>query len=54
MRIAILYDDSKRVFVEFNPEKFRNLFKEYFKKNKDIDKTFDAIISDLKRETSTK
>lgn len=48
MKLAVLFEDDK-IFVEFQEEKFRELFKSYFKEYKDIDKTFDAIIMDLRR-----
>ena len=53
MRIAILYENDK-VYLEFSPEKFRELLKKYFKETKSIDKTLDKIIEDIKRETQYK
>jgi hypothetical protein len=49
MKIAIIYKDS-RVYVEFSPDVFRKIFKEYFEETKDIDTAFDKIIKDLKKE----
>lgn len=50
LKIAILYENHK-VYVRFEAEKFRTLFKEYFKQYKSIDLAFDKIIDDLKKET---
>ena len=49
MRIAILYKDNQ-IYVEFDPDKFREIFKKYFNETKDIDKTFDKIEKDLRKE----
>jgi len=49
MRIAILYKDNQ-IYVEFDPDKFREIFKKYFKETNNIDKTFDKIIKDIKKE----
>ena len=48
MRLAILYEDDS-IFVEIQEEKFRQLFKVYFKEYGDIDKALNEIIADLKR-----
>ena len=53
MKIAILYEDN-RIWIEFSPEKFRELLKKYFRETKSIDKTLDKIIEDIKRETQYK
>jgi len=53
MKIAILYEDN-RIWIEFSPEKFRELLKKYFKETKSIDKALDKIIEDIKRETQYK
>ena len=53
MRIAIFYDDG-RIYVEFEPEKFRELFKHYLRKHKTINAAFDQIIIDLKKAALTK
>ena len=53
MRIAILYENDK-VYLEFSPEKFRELLKKYFWETKSIDKALDKIIEDIKRETQYK
>jgi len=53
MRIAILYENDK-IYLEFSPEKFRELLKKYFKETKSIDKALDKIIEDIKRETQYK
>ena len=53
MRIAIIYND-KDIYVEFDPEKFRKLFKQYFSKYKDIDEAFDNIIKDIKKASLSK
>jgi len=53
MRIAILYENDK-VYLEFSPEKFRELLKKYFRETKSIDKALDKIIEDIKRETQYK
>ena len=49
MRIAVIYKDQD-VYVEFSPEKFKELLKLY-SGCKDIDKAIDKIIEDLKKET---
>jgi uncharacterized protein YaaN involved in tellurite resistance len=49
MKLAILYQDDE-VFVQFEEEQFRKLFKLYFDKYQDIDKALDAIIADLRRQ----
>lgn len=53
LKIAIIYEDNK-VWIEFSPEKFRKLLKQYFKETKDIDKSLDKIIQEIKKETITK
>ena len=53
MKIAILYEDNK-IWIEFSPEKFRELLKKYFRETKSIDKALDKIIEDIKRETQYK
>ncbi len=53
LRVVILYSDDK-IYAEFNPNKFRELFKQYFEKYKDIDKAFDKIIEDIKKESNRK
>ena len=53
MKIAILYEDN-RIWIEFSPEKFRELLKKYFRETKSIDKALDKIIEDIKRETQYK
>ena len=53
MRIAILYEDGE-VYVEFDPEKFRYLFKQYLRKYKTVDAAFNMIIRDIKKAALTK
>lgn len=53
MRIAILYEDN-RVWIEFSPDKFRELLKKYFKQTGSIDEALDQIIKDIKSETQNK
>jgi len=53
MRIAILYDDDE-IYVQFDPEKFRLLFKQYLRKYKTVDAAFNMIIKDLKKAALTK
>uniref|UniRef100_A0A6M3K424 Uncharacterized protein n=1 Tax=viral metagenome TaxID=1070528 RepID=A0A6M3K424_9ZZZZ len=53
MRIAILYENDE-IYVEFDPEKFRLLFKQYLRKYKTIDAAFNMIIKDLKKAALTK
>lgn len=48
MRIAVVYDE-KKIYVEFGPDKFRELLKKYFAETGDIDKALDMIIADLKK-----
>ncbi len=50
MEIAIIYKDDQ-VYVRFSEEKFRQLFKLYFDEYKNVDKTFDEIVKDIKKET---
>ncbi len=52
-RAAILYEDDK-VFVDFSPEKFKELLLKYFEQSGDIEITIDLIIKDIKREVSYK
>ena len=53
MRIAILYENDK-IYLEFSPEKFRELLKKYFKETKSIDEALNKIIKDIKKETQYK
>jgi len=53
MRIAILYEDND-IYVQFDPEKFRRLFKQYLRKYKTVDAAFNMIIKDLKKAALTK
>ena len=53
MKIAIIHEDNK-IWIEFSPEKFRELLKKYFKETKSIDKALDKIIEDIKKETQYK
>ena len=54
MRIAIIYED-RRVWIEFTPEKFRELLKKYFKETGgSIDAALDKIVEDIKKETQYK
>lgn len=53
LRIAILYEDNN-VLLEFSPEKFHKLLKNYFEKYKDIDKTLEEIIKEIKSEIGRK
>lgn len=53
MKIAILYEDN-RIWIEFSPDKFRELLKKYFKQTGSIDKALDKIIQDIKKETQNK
>ena len=47
MRIAILYED-KRIYVEFESDKFKELLNKYFNKFKSLDEALDQIVKDLK------
>ena len=49
MRIAILYKDDQ-IYIEFDPNKFKEVFKKYFKETNDIDETFKKIEKDLRKE----
>ena len=51
LKPAIIYDDGD-IYVEFDPDKFKELLNIYFKKTKSIDKSMDAVIKDLKNETA--
>lgn len=53
LKLAILFENSK-VWIEFSPDKFRELLKKYFKKYKSIDLALDQIIKDIKKETFTR
>ena len=53
LKIAIIYENSQ-VYLEFSPEKFRELLKKYFKEAKSIDEALDKIIEEIKKETQTK
>ena len=53
LRVAIIYEDDK-VWIEFSPEKFKELLNKYFEKTKSIDKSLDKIIEDIKKETKYK
>jgi len=53
MKVAIIYEDGK-IYLEFSPEKFRELLKKYFEETKSIDKAIDKIIEDIKKETQYK
>jgi hypothetical protein len=53
LKVAIIYEDGK-VWIEFLPEKFRELLKKYFKETKSIDKALDKIITEIKQETAYK
>jgi len=50
MRMAILYKNNE-IYVEFGPEKFKPLLKEYIKKYGDSDKAIDKMEEELKKET---
>jgi hypothetical protein len=52
-RVAILYEDNK-VFLEFTPEKFKELLEKYGKKAKKITDVVDRIVDEIKKEISTK
>ena len=47
LRIAMIYKDDT-IYVEFSPEKFREILKEYFEETKDIDATLDKVIKEIK------
>jgi len=53
LKVAIIYEDN-RIYLEFTPEKFRELLKKYFKETKSIEKAIDKIIEEIKKETQTK
>jgi ferritin len=50
MRVAVIYQDD-RVFVEFSPEKFKELLEKYYKETKSISSSVDKIVDDIKQET---
>lgn len=50
MRVAIIYKDQN-VFLEYSPEKFKVILKEYLKKYKDSDIAIDEIVKQIKKET---
>ena len=50
-RAAILYEDNK-VFVDFSPEKFKELLLKYFKQSGNVETAIDLIIKDIKKEVS--
>jgi hypothetical protein len=47
MRLAIL-DDNDKVEVEYSEKIFRELLIKYFEVHKDIEKSFDQLVSDLR------
>lgn len=49
LKPAIIYENDE-VYVQYSPEKFRDLLKEY-SKDKPVDEALDQIIKDLKKET---
>ena len=53
MKVAIIYEDGK-IYLEFSPEKFRELLKKYFEETKSIDKAIDKIVLEIKKETQCK
>ena len=53
MKVAIIYEDG-RIYLEFSPEKFKELLKKYFKETKSIDKAIDKIVLEIKKETQYK
>jgi len=50
-RIAILYEDNK-VFLEFTPEKFKELLEKFGKNAKKIGDAVDMVIEQIKKETN--
>jgi len=49
MRLAVIYN-KKDVYIEFPPEKFKELLKQYLKKfNGDVDKAMNEIGLEIKR-----
>lgn len=54
MKPAIIFDDGT-IYVEFTPEIFKGLLKQYLEDySGDVDKSVDKIVDDLKKETLTK
>jgi len=49
MRVAVIYRDD-HVYVEYTPEEFKKLLKEYLK-DMSIEEAMDQIVLDIKEET---
>jgi hypothetical protein len=52
-RIAIIYEDNK-VFLEFTPEKFKELLERFGKNAKKVTDAVDRGVEEIKKELSTK
>jgi hypothetical protein len=53
MKIAVIYSD-KKIYVEFSPEKFLALLKQYHEEHGSLDVAMEKIIEDLKKATLNK
>ncbi len=49
---AIIYSE-KEIFIEFSPEKFKQLLEKYYDETKDTNKAIDKIIVDIKKAAAT-
>ena len=53
MKAVILYNDSN-IYVEFEPDKFKELLKKYMEETNDVSIAIDKIVEDLKQLTKYK
>lgn len=53
MRIAIV-DQDENIYVQYDPDMFRQLLITYTTKYKDIGKAFDQAVADLRKEANRK
>jgi len=54
MKICVIYEEGRKIYVQFSEEKFRLLLREYFDIYKNIDLAMDKIVEELKKEISNK
>jgi hypothetical protein len=50
LRVAVIYND-KDIYVEWTPERFKELLEEYTKQHKSVSAALDQIVNDIKRDT---
>jgi len=54
LRVAVIYEESNKVFIAFEPETFTKLLEGYYQEHKSIKKAMKAIEVDLKKKTMYK